>query len=99
LTPPIKADILHCGTEGRYFKQPSANSCGSLAMFTAMLRASSLLSNLAADYRRTSKAISIMHKSWKPSRRDESSLYRLVGDFVSEGLLVSPVKVLVAIVH
>jgi hypothetical protein len=55
----------------------------------AIPRAPSLLSNFAADYRRASEAISIMHKSWKPSRRDGSGLYRLVGDFVSEDLLVS----------
>jgi hypothetical protein len=48
-------------------------SSGSLAMFAAIRRASSLLSSFAAGVRRTSEAISIMHKSWKPLRRDGSS--------------------------
>ena len=49
-------------------------------------RASSLLSTLAVDRRprRTSEAISAMQKSWKPSPRDGSSLYRLVGNVISQ---------------
>jgi hypothetical protein len=45
--------------------------------------------------------MSAIRKSWKPSRRDgSSSLYCLIGDFVSEDhLLVSLVKVFVAIAH
>jgi hypothetical protein len=68
-------------------------------MFAAPRLASSSLSNFAADRRRTSETISTIHKGWKPSRRNGSSLYRLVGDFVSEDLFVSLAKVLVAIVH
>jgi hypothetical protein len=79
------------------------NSSGSLAIFTAIRRASSLVSSLAAELRprRTSEAISAISKSWKSSPREGSSLYRLVGDFVSEDylLVVSLVKVFVAIAH
>ena len=49
---------------------------------------------------RTSEAISTIQKSWKPSRRDGSSLYCLVGNFVSQEIVfVSLIKVFVAIVH
>jgi len=69
-------------------------------MLAAIRRASSLLSTLAADRRprRTSEAISAVQKSWKPSPRDGSSLYRLVGNVVSqERVFVS--LIFVAIVH
>jgi hypothetical protein len=68
----------------------------------AILRASSLVSNFAADLRprRTSEAISAISKSWNSSPREGSSLYRLVGDFVSEDdLLVSLFKAFDAIAH
>jgi hypothetical protein len=72
-------------------------------MFAAILRASSLLSNLAAERRprRAPEAMSAIPKSWKPSRRDgSSSLYCLIGDFVSQEIaFVRLIKVFVAIVH
>jgi hypothetical protein len=45
--------------------------------------------------------MSAIPKSWKPSRRDgSSSLYCLIGDFVSQGIaFVGLIKVFVAIVH
>jgi hypothetical protein len=45
--------------------------------------------------------MSAIPKSWKPSRRDgSSSLYRLIGDFVSQEIaFVRLIKVFVAIVH
>jgi hypothetical protein len=45
--------------------------------------------------------MSAIPKSWKPSRRDgSSSLYCLIGDFVSQEIaFVRLVKVFVAIVH
>jgi hypothetical protein len=45
--------------------------------------------------------MSAILKSWKPSRRDgSSSLYRLIGDFVSQEIaFVRLFKVFVAIVH
>ena len=45
--------------------------------------------------------MSAIPKSWKPSRRDgSSSLYCLIGDFVSQEIaFVSLIKVFVVIVH
>jgi hypothetical protein len=45
--------------------------------------------------------MSAIPKSWKPSRPDgSSSLYRLIGDFVSQEIaFVRLIKVFVAIVH
>jgi hypothetical protein len=70
-------------------------------MFAAIRRASSLLSNLAAERRprRAPEAMSAVPKSRKPSRPDGSSgLYCLIGDFVSQEIaFVSLIKVFVAI--
>ncbi len=81
----------------------SRSRSGSLAIFAAILRASSLLSNLAADRRprRAPEAMTAIPKSWKPSRRDgSSSLYCLIGDFVSQEIaFVRLIRVIVAIVH
>ncbi len=78
-------------------------SPGSLAILLAILRASSSLSNLVAERRprRAAKAMSAIPKSWKPSRRDgSSSLYCLIGDFVTQEIaFVGLIKVFVAIVH
>jgi hypothetical protein len=72
-------------------------------MFAAIRRVSSSLSNLVAERRprRAAKAMSAIPKSWKPSRRDaSSSLYCLIGDFVSQEIaFVGLIKVFVAIVH
>jgi hypothetical protein len=71
-------------------------------MLAAILRASSLLSNLAAERRprRAPEAVSAIPKSWKPSRRDgSSSLYCLVGDFVCQEIAFVSLSVLVSIVH
>jgi hypothetical protein len=60
-----------------------------------------LLGRSSAAKPLTKDAISAISKSWKSSPREGSSLYRLVGDFVSEDylLVVSLVKVFVAIAH
>ena len=83
-----KADIKRCSEHGD--RRHGRDSSGNLAILAAK-RASSL----AADRRprRTSKAISAIQKSWKSSPRHESSFYRLVGDFFSQDLLVSLVRV------
>jgi hypothetical protein len=47
---------------------------------------------------RTTEAISAIQKSWKSSPRDGSSLYRVVGNVVSQGSVVVSL-ILVAIVH
>jgi hypothetical protein len=85
------------------------SSC-SFAIFTAIRRDSSRVNSLAADRRpgRTTEAISAIQKSWKSSPRDGSSLYRVVGNVVSQGSVVGNVVsqgsvvvslILVAIVH
>jgi hypothetical protein len=72
-------------------------------MLAAIRRASSLLSNLAAERRprRAPEAMSAILKSWKPSRRDGiSSLYCLIGDFVSQEIaFVRLINVFLVIVH
>ena len=58
---------------------------------------------LAAERRprRAPEAMSAIPNSWKPSRRDgSSSLYYLIGDFVSQEInFVRLIKVFVAIAH
>jgi hypothetical protein len=95
LTNPLKA----CPVLAASVRVFGSKGCFIVFGETDFRRGPSLLSTLLRIIDGTSEAISIMHKSWKPLRRNGSSLYRLVRDFISEDFLVSLVKVLVAIVH